>query len=126
MRDEAGEDVMAVLPDAFGDDERRVGIEAAEDFHAVFLGINETMAPGGVIGMGAYNRPALGGERAGESGLHFSLLGPAFLIGRQAEVAVGHEINLSWFQGGGFHVDQITRLPESRALYDKRRMCQKK
>ena len=58
MRDQAGEDVMAVLPDRLGDDERRVGGNVAEDFHAVLLAVDEAVAFLLVEGMGALDRAA--------------------------------------------------------------------
>ena len=50
---EAGEDMMAVLPDRLGDDERRVGGDVAEDFHAVLLAVDEAVLFLLVEGMGA-------------------------------------------------------------------------
>ncbi len=99
-----GQDVMAVLPDGFGHDQRGAGIEFAEDFHAHLLGIDEAVLFGRVKGMGADAGPAFGFEGLGEEGLHFGLDGPAFLVGGQAQVAAGHEVNVSGGQGFGLHV----------------------
>lgn len=95
MREQSVENVMAVLPDAFGDDERRVRVKLAKDLHAHLLRIDEAVAPGLVERMRADDGPALGLERLDEDGFHRGLGGPAFLVGRSAKVAIGHEVNVT-------------------------------
>ena len=80
VSEQPGQDVMAVLPDAFSDDERGVRIEGPEDFHAHFLGIDETMALGRIPGVRTDQFPALGLEGAGQRGFHPGLLRPAGLV----------------------------------------------
>ena len=89
---------MAVLPDAFGDDERCIGIEITENFHTQLLGIDEAMLLFFIERMGADNRPAFGFEGFGQHGFHFRLFGPAFLIGGKAKVAIGQKISVFGFQ----------------------------
>ena len=56
MAAQPGEDVMAVLPDRLGDDERRVAVDAREDVHAHALAGDEAVARAGIDRM----RPADG------------------------------------------------------------------
>jgi hypothetical protein len=79
MREQAVEQVMAVLPDALGDNERCVGVQLAEHFHAHLLRINETRASSPVIGMRANGLPAFGPEAL--AGLLPSWLVPASISG---------------------------------------------
>ena len=90
----AVEQMMAVLPDGFRDDERGGGIELAEDFHAHFLGVNEAVILGRIELVGADAIPALVLEGCNELGFHVGLDGPAFLVGAEAQVAIGHEIGV--------------------------------
>src|SRR5215470_3615797 len=85
---------MAVLPNAFGNDERGIGIKLAEDFHAHLLRIDEAMLLYLVEWMGAHDVPAFGFKGFGEYGFHFGLFGPAFLICGKAKVAVGEEVGV--------------------------------
>ena len=111
MREQAGQHMMAVLPDALGHDQRRVRVQLAKNLHAHLLRINEAVLLFAVIRMGAHHRPALGLERPGQRGLHLGLLGPAFLVGGKAQVAVGHQIDVFGFERSGFHSFHITNSP---------------
>ena len=104
MRGESGEDVMRVLPDGFGDNERRIGINALEDIHAFALRINKTVSGVLVILVRADDVIAFRLERGGEGGFHLFLRGPADLIGREAQIAAGDELHLVLFQLGSLHV----------------------
>ena len=53
MADEAGQDVVGVLPDRLGDDDRRVGVDLREDLEAFLLARDEAVLAGGVVGVGA-------------------------------------------------------------------------
>ena len=121
MGEEAREEVMAVLPDGLGDDERGVGVEAAKDFQPGFLGIDEAMFFGFIEGMGADGFPALSSESLGEGVFHFGLLRPAFLIGREAQVAIGNEINVA-----GLQLNILHRTGEFEKNLRKRRDCAKR
>ena len=98
MSEQAGQNVMAILPDALRDNERRVGIKAAENFHAHLLRIDEAMALRFVEGMRAHHAPAFGFKRSRDDGLHLHLFRPALLVGGRAEVAAGHEVNVTRFE----------------------------
>ena len=91
MRDEAGEEMVRVLPDGLGDDERGLGIEAGEDLHALFLRTDEAVLLGGFVGVGADEFKTELGDGGGEGLLHRVLRGPADFVGGWAEVAVGDE-----------------------------------
>ena len=52
MRDKTVQDVMAVLPDRFGDDERCVDRDFPEHFHPIFLAVDETVLFFGIEGVG--------------------------------------------------------------------------
>ena len=62
---------MRVLPDGFGDDERRVGRNLAEDGHAFALAGDEAVAGAGLFVMGADELVAGVGDRAAERLLPF-------------------------------------------------------
>ena len=94
MGGQAGQDVMAVLPDALGHDQRGIRVELAEHLHAHLLRINEAVLLLLVERMRAHDRPALGFQGLGEDGFHLRLLGPAFLVGREAQVAAGNQVNV--------------------------------
>src|SRR5262249_35171494 len=98
MGKQAIEDMVAVLPHAFGNNERRLGVKPAENFHSHLLGINEAVLLFHVVRMGSNNGPAFGFQGLGENSLHFGLLGPALLVCGKAEVPVGHEISLAGFK----------------------------
>ena len=98
MRGEASENVMRVLPDGLGDDERRVGINVLEDVHAFALRINEAVFGVRIELVRANQFVAFSLERGGERGFHFLLRRPARLVGREAQIATGDELNLVLFQ----------------------------
>ena len=85
---------MAVLPDAFGDNQWGIRIELAEDFHAHLLGINEAVLLFLIEGMGANDVPAFGFDGFGEDGFHSGLFRPAFLICGKAKIAIGEQISV--------------------------------
>jgi hypothetical protein len=87
--------MVAVLPDRFGDDQRCAWIEVAEDFHAHFLRINETVVFAGIETVGADEFPSFALDGLGQQSFHFGLDWPALLVGGKAEVATGHEISVS-------------------------------
>src|SRR5258708_12155428 len=97
---------MAVLPDTFGNYERRMRIKSAKHFQACFLTINEPVLLFLFERMPTHHRPAFGVECAGEDDFHFLLFGPAFLIGGQTEIAIGDERDLFGFaRSRFFHSD---------------------
>ena len=85
---------MAVLPDRLGHKQRGLGVELAEDLDAHLLRINEAVLLLRVERVRAYNGPPFGSESFGEAGFHFRLLGPALLVGGEAQVAAGNKVNL--------------------------------
>ena len=99
---------MAILPDAFSNDERGGGVQTAKDFHAHFLRVNEAMLFLLIERVSAHNGPALGFQSAAQHGFHFGLLGPASLVGREAQVSVGHQVKVPGFEGSDcFHVPLV-------------------
>ena len=94
MGGEAGQHVVAVLPDGLGHDQRGRRIEFAEDLHAHLLRINEAVLLLLVEGVGAHDGPAFGFQGLGEGGFHLRLLGPALLVGGKAQVAAGNKVNV--------------------------------
>ena len=82
---------MGILPHGFCDDERRVRIERREDRHTLFLGADETVFLGRLVGVGADEFVTKLSHGGGECLLHRVLGGPADFVGGLAEVAVGDE-----------------------------------
>ena len=101
MRGEAGIDVVRILPHRFGDDQRRVGVHAAEDLEALALRRDEAVFLVLLVRMGADDLPAIGLEGGLEGLLHFGLGGPTGLVGGRAQVATGDELDLVALELGG-------------------------
>jgi hypothetical protein len=93
VRDQAGKEVMRILPDALGDNERCGGINPGEHSHALFLRGDEAMINILLEGVGADELVAKRGNNLGQLFFHGGLGRPAFFIGRLAEVAVGDQID---------------------------------
>src|SRR5262245_61581055 len=109
MRRQPGENMMRVLPDGFGNNERRSRINVLKYFQAFSLRINEAVLGFGIVGVCTHQFVTLGSKRRGECDLHFLLGWPANLIGRKAQVTAGDELDLVllelWKTGfGGFHL----------------------
>ena len=98
MGGQAGQDVMAVLPDAFRHNHRGVRVELAEHRDAHLLGVKEAVLLLFVERMCTHDGPAFGLQGLGENGFHFRLLGPAFLVGRKPQIAAGHQVNVLGFE----------------------------
>ena len=81
---ESWEEMLAVLPNCFGDDQGLKRINLFEDFDAHFLRIDEAMFLGLIEVMRSGDSPTLFLDRLDQYGLHLFLLVPAFLIGRQS------------------------------------------
>ena len=90
------QNVMRVLPDGLGNDQRCAARNLAKDFHSIFLRINKTMSHFLTKTMRALDRPAFQFERFVQRTLHCKLSGFAFLICRSAKVSIGYEID-DWF-----------------------------
>ena len=93
MRDEAVEDVVRILPDGLGDNDRGLGVDRGEHRHAFPLRADEAVLHLGLVGMGPDEPVAELGDGGGELLLHRDLAGPGFFVGGLAEVAVGDEEN---------------------------------
>ena len=93
MRRQSRQHVMRVLPHGFGDDERRVGIEGAEDIDALALTGDEAVLILRLVRMGAPDDVAFGGHRRAKRRLHGGLRRPADLVGGQTKVAAGDELH---------------------------------
>ena len=82
MAEQAGEDMVAVLPDGLGDHEGRVGVDGGEDIHSHALVGDEAVLEVVAVGMGAADIEALCGEGRNDGVLGLGLGGPADLVGR--------------------------------------------
>ena len=93
---------MAVLPNALGNNEGSARVKLPEYFHPHLLRINEAMLFACIERMRPYNFPTLNLKSLGEDFFHFGLFGPTFLVGRKAQIAIGHQIDMLTFQWSGF------------------------
>ena len=84
---ESAQNVMAVLPHGFDDDERRTGRDVAKNLHPVFLTVNESVPLGGVVGVAAPDLPSFPLDGSGHSPFDLLLRRPALLIRREAKIA---------------------------------------
>ncbi len=91
VRDETGQEVVRILPDGLGDDQRRASIDMGEDLHAFFLRCDEAVALRLLEGMCAHELVPEVRHRGGELLFHRGLGRPAFLVGGEAQVAIGDE-----------------------------------
>jgi hypothetical protein len=91
MAHEAREQVVRILPHRLGYDERGIGIELGEDREALLLRGDETVFDRRLVRVGPDELAAEAGHRGGEPFFHGGLGGPADLIGRLAQIAIGHE-----------------------------------
>ena len=82
----------------FGDDERLIGIELAENFQAHLLRIDEAVLLGRVELMRAKDLPAFASQGVREFVLHFRLFRPAFLVGGEPQIAIGYQISVEGFE----------------------------
>jgi hypothetical protein len=94
MGGQAGQDVVAVLPDGLGHNQRGVRVEVAEHPHAHFLGVNEAMLLLFIEGVRAHDLPAFGSQSLDEHGFHLRLLRPALLVGGKPQITAGHQVNM--------------------------------
>ena len=84
---------MAVLPDRFRDDQRRVPGDVPEHFHAVFLAVDEPVPLFRVERMRALDVAARAFDGRDDLRLHGGLRLLAFLVGGEPQVSVGDEVN---------------------------------
>ena len=101
MRDEPVQDVVGILPDGLGNDDRGLGINFGENLHALFLRTDEAVLQFRFVGMGADQLVAEHGHGGGELAFHRFLEGPGEFIGGGAQIAIGDEEN--GFFGRFFH-----------------------
>ena len=87
MADEAGQDMVRVLPDGLGDDDRRVRIDLGEDLQALLLAGDEPVAESRVVRVGALDLDVERIQRRDDLFLHGLLRGPAGFVGALAQVA---------------------------------------
>ncbi len=73
MHSQPSQNVMAVLPHGFGDDQRGVGGNVGEDVHAHALAADEPMPLDRIDFVGALDRDPLAGEGSGDLLLHCGL-----------------------------------------------------
>ena len=94
MGGQARQNVVGVLPDGLRHNHRGVRVEVAEHLDAHLLRVNEAVLLLFVERMRAHDGPALGFQGPGQAGFHLRLLGPALQVGRKAQVAAGHHVNM--------------------------------
>jgi hypothetical protein len=82
---------VAVLPYGLDYDERSVRRYLAKHLHPILLGVDKTMLLLRVNEVAPLHFIPLLADGAGHSFFDTALRGPAFLIGRQAKVAIGYE-----------------------------------
>ena len=81
---------MAVLPDRLHHHQRGLGRDAAEDFHSVFLAVDEAVAFVGVAGVAAAHVAAFAPDGRHDGFLGARLGGPAHAVGGQAQISIGN------------------------------------
>jgi hypothetical protein len=96
---QAGEYVMAVLPDGLDDHKRGLGGNAGKDVHAPALVVDEAMALRRVHAVRTLDLPAKLVEGCGELALDLLLHVPGLHVGGQAKVAARHGVDRLRFSG---------------------------
>ena len=84
MVTQTGQNVVAVLPDSFSNNKRRIWVDRLEHIHSHALIPNETVLKLRIIWVSSHNGDPLGGESLGHPSLHILLGWPTLLISRQA------------------------------------------
>jgi hypothetical protein len=84
---QAGEQVVAVLPDRHRGDDRRVLCDFREHIHAHALRGDEAVLLRRVVRVGTHHFDTFTFEGGGDLFFHGFLRGPADLVGRKAQVA---------------------------------------
>jgi hypothetical protein len=107
---QAGQDVVAVLPDRLDHDERRVDRDALEDLDARSLAVDETVALVRIERVATLDLPAERVDRCREVGLQLLLRGPARDVRAGPEIATGHRVDGAGRRGGrlGQHGQRVT------------------
>ena len=93
MPDEAGQDVIRVLPDGLGDDDRRVRVDLRENLEAFLLAGDEAVLASEVKGMGALDLDVEPRERLRHLAFHRRLGRPAGLVGALTQIAARRHQN---------------------------------
>ena len=101
--------VLGVLPDRFGDDERGLPVDRTEDLQTALLAVDESMLLGVVVLVRSPHGAAEALDRRGQLRLHVALGRPAHAIGRKAQVSVGYEQD---FLG---HNPEFSQIPAEAA-----------
>jgi hypothetical protein len=86
MRKKSREDVMAVLPDGFSDNEGGFCRDRSKHLHAVVLAVDETVLLDGVEGMRSSNGAAESFDGSGELPFHRGLCCLTVSIGSETKV----------------------------------------
>jgi hypothetical protein len=100
MRRKARQDVMRVLPNRFGDNQRGSRVESLKDLESLALAGDETVLLRFLVGMGAHEQVAHIRENLGQLCFHGLLRGPACLVSREPKIAAGDKINLLGVEPG--------------------------
>ena len=91
MAEQAGQNMVRVLPRGRGEYESGVWMDLHEDVHPHALRRDEAVLFRLVIGMGAEQLEALPGEGSGQLLFHLPLRGPALPVGAKPQIAAGDE-----------------------------------
>src|SRR5581483_3331847 len=88
---QSGENVMAILPDGFYNDQGRFRGNLAKDLHAVLLAVDESVALHWIPGMCPPHFPALPSDGIDHSLFDARLRGPAVLIRGEAQISIRNQ-----------------------------------
>jgi hypothetical protein len=94
MSQQSVQDMMRILPHRLGHDQRRLRIDFAKNLHPLLLRADEAVPLGLLKRMRPHNLISLGRDGRRQRLLHPLLGRPAFLIGTEAQIAVGDELDL--------------------------------
>src|SRR4051812_12472867 len=87
---------MRILPNCLGDDERRLGWNAAEDVDPLALARNETVPHIGAFRVRSNDLISVVFHGLSQQSFQLLLRGPALPIGALAQVTTGDEIDGFW------------------------------
>ena len=93
MANQAGKNVIAVLPDSFGNHDRRIRMDVLEYIHPHALAIDKSMLEALIVRMSAAQGISLSTERFDELRFHLLLRRPAHLVCRLAKISAGDQQN---------------------------------
>src|SRR5262249_31702218 len=111
--------VMRVLPDALGHDQRRIGIDVSEDLHPRFLAVDKAVLLLFAVSVRADDLIAHVGDDLPQGLFHFRLFRPALLVGTESQIAVGDQLHLLFLQLWRFGKGRDGIVRHSKTLRSK-------